>query len=114
VDQARERCRLAIRLNPNCPDLYWWHLGFAEFHLGNYEGALNALQKMTSPDQAQRLMSAVYAKLGRFEEARAAADNYMIDNPAFSIRGWAMTEPYTDSSELQRYVDGLRVAGLLE
>jgi TolB-like protein/Tfp pilus assembly protein PilF len=114
MEQAQERCRLAIRLNPNCPDLYWWHLGFARFHLGNYEGALQALQKMTSPDQAQRLLSAVYAHLGRLEEARAVADNYIMDNPAFSIQEWAMTEPYTESSELQRYVNGLRGAGLPE
>ena len=32
--------------------------------------------------------------------------------PDFSIREWARTEPYVDPKELQRYVDGMRKAGL--
>jgi len=114
VDQALDRCRLAIRLNPNCPDLYWWHLGFAYFHLGSYEDSLHALQKMTSQGQASRLLSAVYAHLGRFDDAYSTAKAYMQVNPEFSIIEWALTEPYTDQGELQRYVSGLRIAGLPE
>ena len=34
--------------------------------------------------------------------------------PNFSIKEWAKTEPYTDPDELQRYVNGLRKAGLPE
>ena len=112
VRQALKRCQRAIRLNPNCPDLYWWHLGFAYFHLGRYEDALGALQKMTSLGQALRLLSAVYAHLGRLDESRAAAADFMSSNPHFSIMEWAKTEPYNDSVELQKYVDGLRKAGL--
>jgi tetratricopeptide (TPR) repeat protein len=43
VPEALERCRHAIRLNPNCPDWYYWELGVAHFHLGEYDEALNAL-----------------------------------------------------------------------
>ena len=34
--------------------------------------------------------------------------------PNFSIHEWARTEPYTGPDELQRYVEGLRKAGLPE
>lgn len=34
--------------------------------------------------------------------------------PNFSIDEWARTEPHTDPDELQRYVNGLRKAGLPE
>ncbi len=112
VELALERCRRAIRLNPNCPDLYWWHLGFACFHLGRYEDALEALQRMTSPDQSRRLLAAVYAYLDRLDEARSAGEGYIMVNPDFSIREWARTEPYADPVELQRYIKGLRKAGL--
>jgi len=112
AEEALERCQRAIRLNPNCPDLYWWHFGFSYFHLGRYEEALEALQQMTAPDQARRLMAAVYAHLGRLDEAHAAAGEFMQVNPNFSIEEWARTEPYTDPDELQRYVSGLRKAGL--
>ena len=114
MDEALERCQRVIRLNPNPPDWYWWQLGFAYFHLGRYEVSLEALEKMTAPDRSHRILAATYAHLGRFEEARSEADEFMKVVPSFSIKEWARTEPYTDPNELQRYVDGLRKAGLPE
>ncbi len=114
VEEAMDRCKRAIRLNPNCPDSYWWVLGFSYFHLGRYEDALEALERMTAPDPARRLLAAVYAYLGRLDEARYTAKEYMKVIPNFSITEWARTEPYTDPNELQLYVDGLRKAGLPE
>ncbi len=46
------------------------------------------------------------------EEARSEAEEFMKVVPNFSIKEWARTEPYTDPDELQRYVNGLRKAGL--
>ena len=114
AEEAMDRCKRAIRLNPNCPDWYWWVLGFSYFHLGRYEDALEALERMTAPDPARRLLAAVYAHLGRLDEARYTAKEYMKVIPNFSITEWARTEPYTDPNELQLYVDGLRKAGLPE
>jgi TolB-like protein/Flp pilus assembly protein TadD len=114
ADEALGHCQRAIRLNPNCPDFYWWNLGFTYFHLGRYGEALQSLDRMTSPDQARRLLAATYAQLGRIDEARSEADEFMNANPRFSIREWARTEPYIDPNELQRYVSGLRTAGLPE
>jgi len=114
AEEALKHCQRAIRLNPNCPDWYWWHLGFTYFHLGRYEEALESLEHMTSPGQASRLLAAVYAHLGRLDEARAEAEEFLKVNPGFSIKEWARTEPFTDPDELQRHVDGLRNAGLPE
>ena len=114
VEEALERCQRAIRLNPNCPDWYWCELGFSYFHLGRYGDALEALNRMTAPDQARRVLAATYAHLGRLDEARSEAEEFMKVFPNFSIKEWARTEPYTDPNELQRYVDGLRKAGLPE
>jgi TolB-like protein/Tfp pilus assembly protein PilF len=112
TEDALEHCQRAIRLNPNCPDWYWWNLGFTYYHLGRYEDALASLEHMTSPGQARRLLAAVYAHLGRLDKARSAAEEFLKANPGFSIGEWARTEPYTDPNELQRYVSGLRKAGL--
>ncbi len=114
VDEALERCQRAIRLNPNAPDWYWWTLGFSYFHLGRYEEALEALERITALGQARRILAATYAHLGRLDEARHEAEEFMKVVPNFSIKEWARTEPYTDPSELQRYVTGLRKAGLPE
>ncbi len=114
LEEALEYCHRAIRLDPNSPDWYWWQLGFTYFHFGRYADALQSLQQMTSPDQAGRLLAAVYAHLGRLDEARIAAEEFMRANPTFSIKEWANLEPYTDPNELMRYVNGLRKAGLPE
>ena len=114
VDEALERCQRAIRLNPNAPDWYWQTLGFTYFHLGRYEEALEALERITALGQARRILAATYAHLGRLDEARHEAEEFMKVVPNFSIKEWARTEPYTDPSELQRYVTGLRKAGLPE
>ena len=69
---------------------------------------------MTAPDQSARLLAAVYAHLGRLDEARHEAEEFMMVAPNFSIQEWARTEPYTDPKDLQRYLAGLRKAGLPE
>ncbi|MDA9981380.1 tetratricopeptide repeat protein [Gammaproteobacteria bacterium] len=114
MDEALERFQRAIRLNPNCPDWYYWVLGMAYFHLGDYEEALRTLQRMSAPQHGRRMLAATYAQLDRLEEARAEAKEYLKVTPNFSIAVWAKSEPYTDPNELQRYVNGLRKAGLPE
>jgi adenylate cyclase len=111
---ALDRCQRAIRLNPSCPDFYYWLLGFSYFHLGRYEDALAALERMTAPGYARRLLAATYAHLDLLEEAHTEAEEYVKLDPDFSITAWAKAEYYTDPKELQRYVDGLRKAGFPE
>ena len=113
-EEALDRCNRASRLNPNCPDFYYWLIGFSYFHLGQYEEALAALERMTAPQYARRLLAATYAHLDRPEEAQIEAKEYMKLDPDFSIAAWAKTEYYTDPAELKRYVDGLRKAGFAE
>ena len=87
-------------------------MGFANFHLGRYEEALDALLRIITPAHHLRLLAATYAHLGQLDEARIAARQFLDVCPTFSVSRWASTEPYIDDSELKRYVDGLRMAGL--
>jgi len=112
--EALERCQRAVRLNPNCPDWIWWQLGFCYFHLGLYDDALKALGRMNRLDESRRLLAATYAHLGQLEKAQDEAKGFMKVFPDFSTTEWARTEPYTDPDELQRFVDGMRIAGLPE
>lgn len=112
TEDALKLCQRAIRLNPKCPDWYWWNLGFSYFHLGLYEDALESLEQMTTPGPARRLLAATYAHLGRLDEAHSEAAEFIKIAPSFSIGEWAKTEPYTEPNELERYVSGLRMAGL--
>jgi adenylate cyclase len=112
VQEAMQGCHRALRLDPNPPDWFWWQLGLCHFHLGEYDNALEAFGHMIALDAPRRLLAATYAHLDRLEEAHYEARQYMKVFPDFSIREWARTEPYVDPKELQRYVDGMRKAGL--
>jgi tetratricopeptide (TPR) repeat protein len=89
-------------------------LGSAYFHLGEYEEALRILHLISSPEHSRRMLAATYAQLGQIKEARLEAEEFLKIMPNFSIANWAKTEPYENKKELQRYVDGLRMAGLPE
>ena len=114
LDDALERCDRAIRINPNCPDWYHWIKAFALFHLGKYDEALSALNRMSTAAHAGKLKAAVHAHLGDLEEARTEATAFLQLVPSFRITSWALTESYADPTELDRYVEGLRMAGLPE
>jgi adenylate cyclase len=114
LEEALSKCQRAIRLNPNCPNWYWWELGQVYFHQARYADALTALQHMSEPGQAHRLLAATFAHLGRLEEATKHASSFLKLVPNFSVRVFAETEPFQDPVELDRYVSGLRLAGLPE
>jgi len=114
AEDAVARCERALKLNPNCPDWYYWIMGSALFHLGRYEEALAILERMSAPEHARRLMAATYAQLGRLEEARIEAGEFMKLVPDFSIAQWARTEYYSDPDELRRYAEGMIKAGFPE
>ena len=69
---------------------------------------------MSTAAHAGKLKAAVHAHLGDLEEARTEATAFLQLVPSFRITSWALTESYADPTELDRYVEGLRMAGLPE
>jgi TolB-like protein len=114
TETALAMCQKAIRLNPNCPDWYWWELGQVYFQQGRYEETLETLEKMTQLGQACRLAAAAAAHLGRSNEAQEYAAAFLRIVPNFSLQEFEATEPFQNPEELERYVSGLRLAGLPE
>jgi TolB-like protein/class 3 adenylate cyclase len=102
----------AMAHNPYHPDWYLWVLADARFTLGDYEGTLEALARMRDPSQAHRMAAAACALLGRMEEARVHACAVKRVQPDFSIEQWRQVPPYRDPEPLERFVAGLRLAGL--
>ena len=111
-EDAVELAKEAICLNPNCPDYYYQNLAAAYYLLHRYDEALATLQHITVPLDARRQLAITYAQLGRLEEARAEANEFLNVYPKFSIERWAKTEPYTNPADLEHHIDGLRKAGL--
>ncbi|HJY80192.1 MAG TPA: adenylate/guanylate cyclase domain-containing protein [Candidatus Binatia bacterium] len=106
----------AMRLNPHYPPVYLNDLGFAYRIVGRYEEALVPLKKVITlnPNFVLSHLSLVacYAELGRLEEAQAEAAEVLRINPNFSLEVFKQISPYKDPADLERYLNGLRKAGL--
>ncbi len=105
----------AVRLNPRHA-VYLGNLGWAYRAAGRYEEALAPLKQALTftPDfQSFRAnLAACYAELGQLEEARAEMAEALRLNPAYSLEALRQTLPYKDPADLERFLEGLRKAGL--
>jgi adenylate cyclase len=108
----------AMRLDPHYPSMYLFWLGHAFHSLERYDEAAVAYRRVISrsPDflYAQLFLAAVYAQLGRMEEAKAEAAEVLRINPRLWTQRRAELLPYKDAAALARLVEGLRKAGLPE
>jgi adenylate cyclase len=102
----------ATRLNPYHPDWYLWQLGDVLFDLGRYDETIAALGRMRDPTGTHRLMAASHALLGNLPDARRHADEVLREHPDFSLERWREVPPDTNNETVERYFEGLRLAGL--
>lgn len=111
-DEALAHIQRAMRLNPIHPDAYLWTLGIALYHCGRYEESLAALLRMSHPPNlVRRQVAAVYVRLGRIEEARKIADEFLREDPTYRLEREAVW-PHKNPKDLEAFVDDLRRAGL--
>ena len=91
-------------------------LGFAYRIAGRYQEALAPLKKALtlSPNHmpSHVNLAVCYAELGRLEEARAEVAEVLRLAPSFSLESSKQNTPYKDPADLERYLDGLRKAGM--
>jgi adenylate cyclase len=104
----------AMRLNPYYPDWYLWNLADAYVTMGRPADVIATVRKMQNPDEGRRMLAASYAELGMMDEARAEAKEVLRLHPEFTIGRWRHRPPYRDATMLERYIEGLRKAGLPE
>ena len=115
VEEGLEHIRKAFRLNPFPAGWYYLTLGQAQYAAGEYEAAVETLQRdETYRSSSRRFLAASLAQLGRLDEARAEVDLFLVGNPHFTTRHWTATEPFRDAATLEHFVDGYRKAGLPE
>jgi len=115
-EEAVRYAEQALRLNPYPPS--WWirQLGLSNFFAGRYEKAIAAYKKSLSVSPKDLLthlhLTTAYSWAGRHEEARAQAAEILRINPKFSVEERAKFMPLKNQADLDRYLDGLRKAGL--
>ena len=119
-DEAAERLDMALRLSPRDPFRYWWlaYRGFADFaeerHEEAAEWARKALQINPDFPSGHRLLASTYGRMGRIDEARTALEELLRIMPGVTIATTREQVPWKHPADMERYLDGLRKAGLPE
>jgi TolB-like protein len=112
-EEGIENVRTAFLLNPQPQGLYHWILGYAQYAAGRYQEAVDTLvHPVTRRTLSQRILAAALAQLGRHDEAKAEAREFLAANPHFTITHWAATDHFDRESDRQHFVDGYLKAGL--
>ena len=108
----------AMRLDPHYPFTYLFYLGHIYYAMEKYEEAIAALKRCITrnPDllEPHRHLAVIHSELGREEEARAEVAELLRISPRASLEDQRERMPFKDQAVLERYLEGLRKAGLPE
>jgi adenylate cyclase len=115
AEEAIPYIQNAIRLNPLPPASYFINLAVAYRDSGQYDKAIEAskeaLHRVPNNQFSYIHMAISYIRLGREEEARAAAAEILRINPKFSLVHYAKILPFPQPVA-DRIIEDLRKAGL--
>ncbi len=108
----------ATALDPFCSDMVLHFQGQALYQLGRYAEAAGLLKRriLRNPetDASRALLAAAYGQMGLLEEAREAWRELMRVNAEYSVEHRRKVLPYKNPDDFERFVEGLRKAGLPE
>ncbi len=117
-DEGVNLLKQAMHLDPHFPAIYLFFLGYGHYGMGQYEEAIAALKRSLTqnPDHfsPHRILAVIFSELGREEEAQAEVAEMLRISPNATLRGQKERMPFKDESTLERYMEGLRKAGLPE
>jgi adenylate cyclase len=121
AEEAIKAIKKARELNPmylygGWP-VYLAFMGFACFTAGLYEESIWNVKKAIEQYGASLwypFLIASYIILGRKEEAKKLAQQYLKANPTFSLSSWTFGRLYKSSEDSERLYGALREAGLPE
>ena len=114
--EAIEYMKRAMRFDPFHPPSHTCWLGKAHYFSGNYEEAIGLIrsgaERQPGALAPRVLLTAVAARLGRHDEARATAAEVMATLPRFTIVDWVKFINLDDREYAERLMGDLRKAGL--
>ena len=109
---ALDQVNKGIEMTTNKPGWYYWTEGTVHYLGGQYEEAISALRRSSSPGAGSfRWLAISYAMAGHDEEAKAAADEYRRRVPDFDYDYQLSTEPFLRDEERDLYAEGMKKAG---
>jgi DNA-binding SARP family transcriptional activator/tetratricopeptide (TPR) repeat protein len=92
-------------------DYIRWVLAGAHFAREDYGATLLQIKQMSNPAPAFRISAAARALIGDISGARRVMKASMDFNPNFDLRSWMAMAPCRNKDFVQRYTEGLRIAG---
>jgi tetratricopeptide (TPR) repeat protein len=119
-DSAREQVARALRLSPIGPDVLLYELALANIDLfqGRYGDAskltARALARQPNAMIAMRAFVTTSAHAGKLEEARKVLARMRELDPGLRICHIKEFLPFDRPQDIERFVEGLRLAGLPE
>jgi TolB-like protein/tetratricopeptide (TPR) repeat protein len=117
-EEAIPLAKQAIRLSPVAPPWYPEVLATSQFLCGRHEEAIAAANQALAlaPDSlhARLVLAASLVETGRLDAARETGREILSMNPAFTLKRFALSQPYRDPAPLERLLSLLRQAGLRE
>jgi len=112
AEEAVVQSKLAIRLNPYHPDWYLWNLGVAQYFSGEYNDALTTVHRIRNPPNGvKRTLAVILARLGRLEESRMFAAEFLESNPDFNFEEYKKGWHIKDDAYRDKFSEDLRKAG---
>ena len=108
----------AIRLSPHDPFVVYWfgHLGVAAFADERYEDACywgrKTIQQNPKFPGGHRLVAASCGQLGHMQEAAKELKELLLLMPGMTADDVRKQVPFKRPNDMERYIDGLRKAGL--
>jgi adenylate cyclase len=108
----------AIRLNPDHPINYKFHLGQCQFVSGQVDQAIDTFEEAIERNPvAQRTniwLAASYARAGRIEEANWIVDELLGWNPALTVGLIESATPFSHPGDIRAFAKNLLLAGFPE
>ena len=111
-EDAIAQLEQAKRNNPQYPEWFDAYLGWAQYHAGQHDSALETLNALNDPPGVFRIFVAgAQARLDRLDEARAEATRLLASEPGFSLAKLEFL-PYKNDADRAMLAADLCKAGI--
>ena len=117
-DECLAALQQALFLAPRGPFFFLWIEGMCLFMLERYEEALARFEKVVEQNPVfiggLRYLAATQAHLGRIDDAAWTVDEILLLEPDDTLAKEREWLSYVQAEDIERYIEGLRLAGIPE
>jgi len=118
LDEAMAALDRAKQLNPRYSYIFLWIEGRIHFLSERYDVAASRIEEVVARnpvfEDGHIVMAAIYGQMGRIDDAQWEAEEILALQPGFRIDSYMSSRGYRLDEHEQRFVQGLRLAGLPE